>query len=153
MIRPLSVTTAILAALALAACGGSSKHSSSASSSTTRPPQQAPVGGSASVTTGPVHARLTAQDHGPRVTRPWHYSVTVTDAAGKPLSGTVDVEFVFGGTVVGHDSPPTHALRRGRWHDYLQFPAQAAGQSISLQAVVHTRLGAVTLDWPVSVQS
>ena len=36
----------------------------------------------------------------------WRYSVTVTDASGYPLSGTVDIEFVFAG-MVGGDLPPT----------------------------------------------
>jgi hypothetical protein len=82
----------------------------------------------------------------------WSYSVRVTDAAGNPLSGTVDVEFVFGGQVVGRDTPPTHPVTNGRWHDTLKFPAAAVGMPLTFQTVVHTRLGSITLDWPITVK-
>jgi hypothetical protein len=97
-----------------------------------------------------VHATLTARDHTPKVNKPWAYSVTVHSASGQPLSGTVDVEFTFGGQVVGHDTPPTHPVKHGVWKGTLTFPADAIGQPISLQTVVHTKLGQVTLVWPVS---
>jgi hypothetical protein len=86
------------------------------------------------------------------VNKPWHYSVRVTDPAGHPLSGTVDIEFAFAGQVVGHDTPPTHPVRAGNWHDNLQFPAQALGQPLTFQAVVHTASGSITLDWPIKVR-
>jgi hypothetical protein len=37
-------------------------------------------------------------------------------------------------------------------HDTLKFPAAAAGMPLTFQAVVHTRLGSITLDWPVTVR-
>jgi hypothetical protein len=103
------------------------------------------------VQTGPVRGRLVAENHAPKVNVPWRYSVAVTDAAGHPLTGTVDVEFVFNGQVVGRDTPPTHPLTGGRWHDNLKFPAQATGIPLTFQTVVHTMLGSITLDWPVTV--
>lgn len=84
--------------------------------------------------------------------RKWPYYVAVTDARGHPLGGRVDIEFVFSGRVVGRDTPPTHSLRRGRWHDLLTYPPAALGIPLSLQVVVHTRLGTVALDWPVKVR-
>ena len=100
---------------------------------------------------GPVHGTLQAMNHAPKVNQDWPYSVSVTDANGHPLSGTVDIEFVFSGRVVGRDTPPTHPVTNGHWHDYLQFPAQAVGIPLQFQAVVHTHLGSITLDWPVTV--
>jgi hypothetical protein len=99
-----------------------------------------------------VRATLAADNHAPKAGRPWPYIVKVTDAAGHPLSGTVDIEFAFAGQEVGHDTPPTHPVRNGRWQDNLKFPGAAIGQPLTLQAVVHTRLGMVTLSWPVTVQ-
>ena len=66
--------------------------------------------------------------------------------------GTVDIQFAFGGQVVGRDTPPTHPVVNGRWHDTLKFPAAAVGMPLTFQAVVHTRLGSITLDWPVTVR-
>jgi hypothetical protein len=99
-----------------------------------------------------MHATLVGENHHPTVNKPWGYTVTVTDANGRALSGTVDIEFTFNGVVVGHDTPPTHPVKAGRWHDTLQFPADATGQPIDVQAVVHTTLGSLTLDWPVKVK-
>jgi hypothetical protein len=78
--------------------------------------------------------------------------VTVHSASGQPLDGTAEVEFTFGGQVVGHDTPPSHPIRHGLWKGKLTYPAQAVGQPISLQVVVHTKPGTVTLVWPVKVR-
>jgi len=139
-----------------AACGGRSRttattagtgpttSTTTATQTTTRP--------TSSVTTGPVQGKLTADNHSPVVKKDWHYSLIVTNASGHPLSGTVDIEFVFGGVVVGHDSPPTHPVTNGRWHDALQFPADSVGEPLIFQAVVHTSRGSITLDWPITVR-
>lgn len=97
----------------------------------------------------PIHATLVGENHRPIANKLWPYTVTATDANGRPLTGTVDVEFTFSGTVVGHASPPTDPLKDGRWHDSLTFPSRAIGEPIDLQVVVHTQIGSVTLDWPV----
>ena len=158
------VHRALLAAvlcLQLTACGGSSSSSSGATSagvssgaSGTGPTTTAAssaAGGGSSVTSGPVHGALRAANHSPVASKKWPYSVTVSDAAGNPLSGTVDIEFLFGGQVVGHDTPPTHPLKNGRWHDLLTFPPASVGQPLTFRAVVHTHEGSITLDWPVTV--
>ena len=154
-------TTALLAglvvALGLAACGGggTTSRSTTHATTTTRPPATTGPGqrgGKSSVTTGPVHGALRADNHAPRVKRLWAYSVRVTDAAGRPLSGRVAIEFVFGGQVVGRDTPPIHPVKNGRWQDKLTFPPAAVGQPLIFRAVVHTRLGSITLDWPITVR-
>jgi hypothetical protein len=104
------------------------------------------------VSTGPVHGTLRGENHAPRINKDWSYSLRVTDASGHPLSGKVDIEFVFGGQVVGRDTPPTHPVINGRWHDKLKFPAAAVGMPLTFQAVVHARLGSITLNWPVTVR-
>jgi hypothetical protein len=53
---------------------------------------------------------------------------------------------------VGHDTPPTHPVRNGRWHDTLKFPADSVGEPLVFQAVVHTSLGSVTLDLPITAK-
>jgi hypothetical protein len=162
----------LVLALALAGCGSSSSSSSAASagsstsqattsstapaapstSSTAATSAPAHSGGTASVTTGPVRGMLHAPDHTPVVNKNWHYSVVVTDAAGHPLAGTVDIEFTFGGQVVGHDTPPTHPLKNGRWSDNLKFPVASVGEPLTFQVVAHTHQGSITLDWPVTVK-
>jgi hypothetical protein len=101
---------------------------------------------------GPLHATLSAQDHTPVVNKPWPYTVTATDGRGQPLSGTVDIEFVFGGQIVGRDTPPTRPITNGRWHDNLKFPPPSLGIPLIFRAVVHTQVGSMTLDWPVKAK-
>jgi hypothetical protein len=147
-------------ALAVAACGGSSKSSTTRSAPTTTPSHPSAAAGTASsgsgtvaaVRTGPVHGTLRGANHDPVVKRNWTYSVTATDASGHPLSGTVDIQFVYGGQVVGRDTPPTHPLKNGRWHDNLEFPPASVGVPLTFQAVVHTSVGSITLNWPIEVK-
>jgi hypothetical protein len=97
-----------------------------------------------------VHATLRGENHAPKAGKRWHYVLKVTDASGRPLAGTVDVEFALGPVVVGHDTPPVHQLKNGMLSEVLTFPLAAIGHSISLQTVVHTMDGSVTLNWPVT---
>jgi hypothetical protein len=157
------IAAAVALGAGVAGCGSSSSSSSSSSSrsssattssaapATSTSKQPAAAGGGAAVTTGPVRATFRGANHAPKATKPWNYSIHVTNASGAPLSGTVEIEFTFGGRVVGKDTPPVHPVRGGVWHDYLQFPSAAVGQPLAVQAVVHTSAGSVTLRWPVTV--
>jgi hypothetical protein len=81
----------------------------------------------------------------------WIYKLTVTDAHRHGLDATIDTEFALQGAVVGHDTPPTHSLKNGLYQEALKFPAMSVGHPLDLQVVVHTKLGTVTVDWPVTV--
>ena len=139
---------ALVACVALVGCGGRAHSSSSATSTSTT---AARTGGSAEVATGPVRASLRAAGHAPVQGRNWAYSVRVSDAAGRPLSGSVEIQFVFGGQIVGRDTPRIHPVIRGSWHDRIVFPPASVGQPLVVRAVVHTAHGSVTLDWPIKV--
>ncbi len=112
-------------------------------------PLPAPV---VAASSGDVHASFHGQNHNPVAGQIWDYSVLATDGSGKALSGTVETEFVFNGTVVGRESPSTHPLKNGRLDDTVTFPARALGIPLSVQVVVHTPAGSVTLDWPVKAR-
>lgn len=101
---------------------------------------------------GGMRAALHGENHAPTANKLWHYSVAAIDSSGRPLSGTVDTEFAFGGQVVGRESPPTHPLSNGRLDDSVTFPARSLGIPLTFRVVVHTKLGSVTLDWPVKVK-
>jgi hypothetical protein len=117
----------------------------------TNPPVAALPNPVVSGAAGGMRSSLHGANHAPKVNRLWHYSVQATTAARQPLSGTVESEFVFGGQVVGRESPPTHHLTDGRLDDSVTFPAQAVGIPLTFRVVVRTNLGLVTLDWPVKV--
>jgi hypothetical protein len=86
------------------------------------------------------------------VNRQWHYKVTVTDAAGHALGGTVLTQFVLAGQVVGRETPSTHQLQNGTLSDTLVFPAQAVGSPLTVQTVVRSAAGSITLGWPILPQ-
>jgi hypothetical protein len=84
--------------------------------------------------------------------RNWVYTITVTDANGRPLDGYVVSQFAFAGQVVGRETPPTHRLKHGRLRDVIQFPARTLGIPVTFEPVIHTHLGSVTLSWPVKAR-
>jgi hypothetical protein len=143
----------------LAACGGSSKHTTT-KAKTTAPTSTAPAPSASpatattpTVTSGPVHATLHGANHTPAAGKAWDYSVHATDASGKPLSGTVETEFVVPGIgVVGKETPAVHPLKNGVLSDNVTFPAAAVGHPIYLVTVVRTSAGSVALGWSVSVK-
>ncbi len=156
---PACVIAAVLLGFGAEGCGGEATSSTVKQTNASAPTTSTATRATAIATTtsptapvGPVHATLIADDHAPIVNRPWPYSISVTDARGTPLSGTLEMEFVLLGQVVGRDTPPTHRITHGRWHDLLKFPVQAVGFPLIVQAVVHTSLGSATLDWPVKVR-
>jgi hypothetical protein len=151
-----TVIALVVVCLTAAGCGGSeSKHKTTtthATSSTTHASggMNAGTASTPTVTSGPVHASLHGANHTPTVGTNWVYTVHVTDASGKPLSGTVDTEFAFAGTVVGHETPPVHRLKDGVLHDKITFPSSSVGHPITLVTVIHTPAGSVALGWPVT---
>jgi hypothetical protein len=146
--------SAVLLVLGIAACGGRSSASKTGqNASRGAKTRTGATNTSASrAPARPMRATLVGQNHNPTVNRPWAYTVTLTEAKGRPVSGTVDIEFVFNGLVVGRDTPPTHPITSGRWRDTLKFPATAAGRPLAMRAVVHSALGSRTLDWPIEVK-
>jgi len=138
-------------AASLGACGSSSSSGSPATTTPAKTSTTVDGSGGAAVSTGAVHASFQGAGHNPAVKQSWPYSVHVTDASGHPLSGTVKIQFSFGGQVVGTDHPPVHPVKHGSWHDTLTFPAESVGYPLILQAVVHTGAGSVTLSWPITV--
>ncbi len=122
----------------------------------------AAIAASSEVNTGPVHGRIVGQSYYPIANKNWSFTVTVTKADGKALSGTVEIEFTAPALgfkkPVGYDggkgqAKATHAFTHGRWHETLTFPAQAEGEPLMVQAVVRTKSGSITLDWPIVVKA
>jgi hypothetical protein len=98
----------------------------------------------------PMHATLVGENHDPTTGKKWAYTVTATDAKGRPLSGTIETEFVFGGAVVGREVPFKHQLTDGKITNKVTFPARSIGVAgLSLQVTVQTSIGTMTLDWSV----
>ena len=139
-----TVIAVVVAGLTAAGCGGSKPKPATTTTHTTTSTSHAAGGISAATTTSPT------VNHAPAVGTHWAYTVHATGASGKPLSGKVDTEFAFAGTVVGHEAPPVHRLKNGVLHDTIKFPSSAIGHPITLVTVIRTSAGSVALGWPVT---
>lgn len=97
-----------------------------------------------------MRAELHGENHTPKIGVGWAYEVEATNAQGQPLKGTVAAQFLFNGSVVGHQSPPSLALKNGKMsYGKDTFPPASKGIPLTFQVVVTTSLGKVTLNWPV----
>jgi hypothetical protein len=104
-----------------------------------------PAGASAA----PFRAVLHAPDHAPKVNAKWRITVDVTRGSQK-LAGSVRYEFLFAGQVVSHQSG--HKFSGGVYRDALVFPASAVGMTLTLDTIVKTKYGTVTLPWTVTTK-
>jgi hypothetical protein len=155
-----TVSLAAVLSLALTGCDAGKPTSAptrapvttAATAAATTPPPAPAVTGGRLISTGALRATLSGENHTPTVNQPWRYSVTVSNAAGQPLSGTVSIEFLFGGQIVAHDKPPTHPLANGLWQSTLKMPTASLGYPLTLRAIAHTPTGSITLNWPITVR-
>lgn len=82
---------------------------------------------------------IVGQNHHPVVGKRWHYSVKVTNPAGKPAACRIHLEFLFRSIVVGQVG--THFMKNGFWQETFgvpgnpAFPAAARGQKLTLEAI------------------
>jgi hypothetical protein len=133
----------VLTAAALAGCGG---HGRATTTTTTPGAKPKPS----------IRAQLTADSHHPRVGKPWHYEVRVTDAAGKPVAASVHLQILFGGVPVGQVG--RHRVANGVWQETIgagknqPFPSQARGQRLVFQAVVTAKGQTVRVNYPIRVR-
>ena len=99
---------------------------------------------------------LIADSHHPRVGKPWHYEVRVTDAAGRPVPALVHLQILFGGVPVGQVG--RHRVASGVWRETIgtgrnaPFPARARGQPLVFEAVATARGQTVKADYPITVR-
>jgi hypothetical protein len=148
---------AVALLLGAAACGSSKSKTTSSPTRTATTAAAAPSADPTTATTptaanGPVRATLHGANHAPVAGKNWTYALHVTNAAGKPLDGTVETVFVVAGLgVVGRETPSVHQLKNGVLTDTLQWPADSVGHPIMLVTILHTSAGGVALGWPVNV--
>jgi len=107
---------------------------------------------------GKLHVVLKGQSHHPVVGKTWSYSVTVTNAAGKPVASKIHLQMLLAGmSVVGEVG--VHVVKNGVWKETIvahgpdAFPLTAVGQPLVLQATV-TAKGYATAKarWPIVVK-
>jgi len=85
---------------------------------------------------------LVGQDHHPLVNKKWHYSVTVTNAAGKPVPCTIHLQFLAVGIPLPVGQIGVHKVKNGFWEETFgtpgspPFPPAARNQHLIIEAIV-----------------
>jgi hypothetical protein len=134
------------AALALvliaAGCGG---HSAQKSTQTTAAkPRPA------------VNVVIVSPTHHPKVNKPWPVTIRVTDAAGKPIPGTLWMRILFAGNPVGKVDNGHVYHFVGSWHErkgnQITWPPMSKGQPLEFQVIVHAKGKTVKRTWAIQVQ-
>ena len=93
----------------------------------------------------PFKAVLKTPSTQPRVNVDWHYSVRVTDRAGHPISATVTAQIVdtFSGVhPVQYDGTTKNIVNRpfrGVFRDYLTFPSDSKGFTLTLKLTIKAK--------------
>jgi hypothetical protein len=143
------------AVLLLAGCGGSGTSTTTQAVTTAPPPPPGPAP-PATVNVGAVQATLYAPTHSPEVGARWDYRVRVADKRGRRLAGKITVQIVdpIGRShAVAYDDttrPIAGMAFEGDFRDYVEFPKDARGYTLTFRVIAKTAKGTVTLTYPVS---
>ena len=152
MRAPLTVLGAVLL---VSGCGGSST-----TTTTTKPPPPPPPGPAppATVNAGPVKATLYAPTRTPKANARWPYRVVVTDKNGRKLAGKITVQIVdplgqaHAATYDDTKRPITNLPFRGQFQDYVEYPADSRGYTLTFRVIAKTPKGTVTITYPVTAK-
>jgi hypothetical protein len=136
------VSKTLVVVTAAAVCAGCGGHPKAQTTAQKRPPG--------------IHVQLTADSHHPRVGKPWHYEVRVTDASGKPVAARIHLQIVFGGAPVGQIG--RHRVANGIWQETIgaganqPFPAKARNVPLAFEAIVTAAGQTKRADYPITVR-
>lgn len=118
---------------------------------------------SAGAAAPPIKAKLGTSTATPVVDQPWRWTVTVKNAAGKPLPAKMRLQILLGETVVGcwkgGAMVQCFSQTAGEWISFngkrsgvLEWPAQSLGVKLTFQAVVKAARQTRKLRAPVTVK-
>ena len=99
----------------------------------------------------PFRAVLKTPPTQPRADVDWHYSVRVTDRAGRPVRATITAQILdtFGGVhPVQYDRTTRNIVNhpfRGVFRDYLTFPPESRGFPLTLRFTIRAKGAKVVL--------
>jgi len=100
---------------------------------------------------GPLTATLLPGSHTPKINVKYPITVTAT-LSGKPAHATAFYEFLFGGSVVStqYVKNNKHFSFTGHYSDTLLFPADSAGEPLTLRVVIKAAGHTVNLNWSIT---
>jgi hypothetical protein len=91
------------------------------------------TGTSAAITNGPLAYTFSAPTHTPAVGSRWRLSVGVK-RSGAPLTGTVKIDILHQGTIVGHAA--SGKLQGGRFAHDFDWPERSIGHPLTVKTTI-----------------
>jgi hypothetical protein len=89
-------------------------------------------------------------NHTPTINVKWPVRLTITRGKTR-LSGSVKYQFLFQGSVVGHQ--PGHKFTHGTYTDTMIWPSDSFGEPLTLRILVTVpKHGTEHLDWTITTQ-
>ena len=105
-----------------------------------------------------MKATLYAPTRTPRANARWPYRVVVTDMKGRKLAGKITVQIVdplgqaHAATYDDTTKPITNMPFRGQFRDYVEYPADSRGFTLTFRVIAKTPKGTVTITYPVTAK-
>jgi hypothetical protein len=91
------------------------------------------TGTSAAITNGPLAYTFSAPTHTPAVGKRWRLSVGVK-RSGAPLTGTVKIDILHQGSIVGHAA--SGKLQGGRFAHDFDWPERSIGHPLTVKTTI-----------------
>jgi hypothetical protein len=145
---------AVLGAVMVASgCGGSGTTTTTGTTKPSPPPGPPPP---ATVTAGAVKVTLYPGAKNPKANAKWRYRIRVTDTKGKKMGGKITVQIV---DPLGQPHAVTYDDTKrviknfpfsGDFRDYVEYPPDARGFTLTFRATAKTAKGTVTISYPVT---
>lgn len=110
---------------------------------------------SAAPSAGALRVTISSPTHHPKVNVGWPVTITVTNAAGKPVAGTLTMDVLFMGAVVGKidNGAVYHVV--GSWHERagnaITWPAASKGEPLTFEVIVKALAQTVRKSWAIDV--
>jgi hypothetical protein len=98
-------------------------------------------------------AKVHFPNHNPIANKPWVITWTA-NRGGQKLSGSSKYEFFVGSNASG--SPVSTqkgvSFRNGKGRDTLKFPGEAVGHQLTLDVLISTKYGTVSIPWVLTTK-
>jgi hypothetical protein len=109
----------------------------------------APVGDSS------VRVSISSPTHHPKVNVGWPVTITVTNAAGIPVAGTLTMDVLFMGAAVGKIDNGAVYHFVGSWQEprgnAITWPAESKGEPLTFEVIVKAKGETVRKSWAIDV--
>jgi hypothetical protein len=111
--------------------------------------------GAAPAGAGAIRVTISSPTHHPKVNVGWPVTITVTNAAGKPVAGTLTMDVFAGAAGTYPIDSGAHYHFVGRWHEpasnLITWPVTSEGYPLAFEVIVKAQGETVRKRWAIDV--